>query len=88
VDVAITLLLRNFPDADVPFRSRAQAAPAPSRNDEPFAVLHLRETAPVELIEASYRTLARLYHPDTGGDLLTMQRINGAYAALKARVPA
>ena len=53
-----------------------------------FRVLHLRETAPVELIEASYRVLARLHHPDRGGSTEAMQAINGAYTALRERVSA
>jgi hypothetical protein len=55
------------------------------RSDPAFMVLHLRESAPPELIQAAYKTLARLAHPDTGGDTLAMQRINRAYDDLKER---
>ncbi len=48
-----------------------------------FHVLHLRESAPPELVEAAFRCLARIHHPDRGGDTATMQAINSAYAALK-----
>ena len=86
-DLAIEILLQHFPTAETPRRSRAQAhgQGRPAGNDH-FRVLHLRETAPVELIEASYRVLARLHHPDAGGSDEAMQAINGAYAALRARV--
>jgi hypothetical protein len=44
--------------------------------------------APPELIEAAYRVLAKQHHPDAGGDTVTMQRLNTAYAVLKAQVVA
>jgi len=43
-----------------------------------YLTLHLQPGAPVLLIEAARRTLARLHHPDAGGDTATMQRINAA----------
>ena len=90
-DEAITLLVRFFPNVQVEFtrqsRTRASAQTRPTGNDH-FRILHLRETAPVELIEASYRVLARLYHPDRGGTHEAMQELNGAYAALRERVSA
>ncbi len=88
-DDAIILLLQYFPDAEIEStrrtRSNATTHPRPAGNDY-FRVLHLRETAPVELIEASYRVLARLHHPDAGGSTETMMAINTAYAQLKERV--
>jgi hypothetical protein len=76
-DLAATLLLERFPDAEIPRTHHAPFdAPARSGADH-FRVLHLRETAPVELIEASYRVLARLNHPDRGGTTEAMQQING-----------
>ena len=40
----------------------------------------------VEEVKALYRTLARQYHPDLGGDLETMKEINRQYEnALKGR---
>lgn len=91
-DVAIRLLLRHFPNASVPprwrFRSPWEEPPTPDRGADDYRVLHLLPTAPVELIETAYRTLARLHHPDRGGDVLAMQRVNAAYASLKSRVSA
>jgi hypothetical protein len=88
-DLAIGLVVQYFPAAEVPNRSRSQAhgQSHPAGSDH-FRILHLRETAPVELIEASYRVLARLYHPDRGGTHEAMQELNGAYAALRERVSA
>jgi hypothetical protein len=88
-DLAIEILLHHFPAAETPRRSRSQAHDQirPAGSDH-FRVLHLRETAPVELIEGAYRVLARLSHPDAGGSTEAMQELNGAYAALRERVRA
>lgn len=87
---AATLLISFFPDADVPTHARRRKTrPEPrTTGTDHFRVLHLRETAPVELIESAYRVLARLHHPDAGGFHEAMQQINGAYAALRERVSA
>ena len=90
LDFAISLLLGHFPDADIPASARwrqSRHEPRASGGDY-YRVLHLRETAPVELIESAYRVLARLHHPDAGGSTEAMQQINGAYAALRERVSA
>jgi hypothetical protein len=64
-------------------RERGNAAPIA---DDYFRILHLRETAPIELIESAFRCLAKLHHPDRGGDHATMRRLNSAYEALRERV--
>ena len=62
------------------------STPPPLRKtDSSFATLHLLPSAPAELVDAAYRCLARLHHPDTGGTTSAMQRINTAHGALKAR---
>ncbi len=53
---------------------------------EAYTTLHLLPDAPVELIKAAYRCLAKLNHPDRGGDEKAMQRINEAYAVLERGV--
>lgn len=50
--------------------------------DPDYAALHLLPTAPPELVAAAYKTLARIHHPDAGGDTATMQRLNAARAAI------
>jgi len=40
-----------------------------------------QSTLTVETIKTEYRRLARLHHPDIGGDTSTMQEINAAYTA-------
>jgi DnaJ-domain-containing protein 1 len=50
-----------------------------SMGQDPYAILGVTQTAPREVIEAAYRALARMYHPDKGGSTAAMQRINQAY---------
>jgi hypothetical protein len=54
----------------------------PSR-DDPWVILHLRPTAPPELVTAAHRCLAKLNHPDTGGNTATMQMINHAVEQIR-----
>jgi curved DNA-binding protein CbpA len=51
--------------------------------DDPYIVLHLRPTAPPELVNAAHKVLAKLNHPDAGGDTITMQRINSAVESIR-----
>ena len=55
-------------------------APAPP-ND--YATLYLVTGAPPEVVREVYKALARLYHPDKGGDPARMQTINAAMDRLK-----
>ncbi len=86
----IQLTRATFPDVVGPGPSHgggtSREAPPDRNTSDAFVVLHLRETAPVELIEASYRVMARLHHPDVGGTEAQMKQINAAYDALKERV--
>lgn len=47
-----------------------------------WAALHLRPGAPPEMVAAAYRVLAKLHHPDHGGDTEAMKAINLAYERL------
>jgi len=46
--------------------------------------LHLLPDAPPELIKVAYRELAKLNHPDKGGDTRRMQELNEAVRLLAA----
>ena len=69
---------------DVEIKDRNRQPPPPPRNgsinriDQAYDVLFLRKGAPLELISAARKILARINHPDIGGNLQTMQRINVA----------
>lgn len=81
-EIAIRLLLQHFPDAELP-SSRYQRTPhaTPAGTDH-FAVLHLLPSAPAQLVDAAYRTLAKLCHPDVGGSDATMRRLTEAHQTL------
>jgi hypothetical protein len=44
-----------------------------------FATLHLLPDAPLEVVRAAYKALARLHHPDYGGSVQRMQSVNAAF---------
>ena len=77
--IAIRLMYQAFTDVEV---IDAAAGPGFDRGGDPreaaLVVLHLRPTAPPELVDAAYKCLARLHHPDRGGSTATMQAINAA----------
>jgi len=52
----------------------------------PHAVLYLLPDAPADLVPVVYKTLAKLCHPDRGGDVRQMQRLNEAYETLRKAV--
>ncbi len=94
VDRMLDLFLRRFPHATVhEYTSQARTkAPPPTHRPlhaDPYEVLHLRPTAPPELIEAAARTLAKLFHPDLKPEheqaraTATMARINRAAEDLR-----
>jgi hypothetical protein len=85
--LAIALLLQCFPEAEVPrgSRTRITVVTEPT-GDGHFASLHLLPSAPRALIDAAYRTLARLHHPDVGDDPKAMRALNEAHNALKDSV--
>ncbi len=60
----------------------AEPAGRPAAAD-PWSVLWLRPGAPAAVVKASYRALARVNHPDAGGDPEVMAAINGAYEVLQ-----
>jgi curved DNA-binding protein CbpA len=53
--------------------------PAP---EQPFEILGVSRHATRDEIEAAWRRLARKHHPDRGGDVQQMARINAARDAL------
>ncbi len=52
-----------------------------------WSELWLKPGAPREVIDAAYRTLARLYHPDAGGSEEAMTRLNRAYRLVITEKP-
>ena len=59
----VLTLLSDYFDETRKTYSEAQARPTPQYGE--WDLLYLRPGAPPELVEAAYRTLAKLWHPDT-----------------------
>ncbi len=56
--------------------------PPPQSIASPFQTLYLLPNAPPEVVKASYKALAKIYHPDVQGDSAIMVEINRAYEIL------
>lgn len=48
-----------------------------------YRTLHLDVDAPWELVKSAHKALARVHHPDRGGNLETMQNINVAFDLIR-----
>jgi hypothetical protein len=72
------------------YRTEFPALPAPGQTSAtpaapkgPYAVLWLREGAPLEVAEAAFRALAKTAHPDRGGDRARWDRIQQAIEQIR-----
>jgi hypothetical protein len=94
IDRAIALLLKHFPHATVIGERARHSAPPPPPPPKPqyaaHSVLYLLPSAPPEVVDAAYRALVKLHHPDRlpepekAAGNTTLARINVAYAQLTA----
>jgi hypothetical protein len=73
---------QEFPALPAPGQS-GQAAAQPTRSDGAYALLHLRSNAPIEVCEAAYRALSKLFHPDVTGSSATQQSLNAAIEIIR-----
>jgi DnaJ-class molecular chaperone len=64
------------------WQSKGNPARALLERQRALAVLGLPANATPQQIKRRYRTLAKRYHPDRGGDREQMQRIIAAYELL------
>jgi hypothetical protein len=83
--MALQILLAYFPHAEIGARPPARSfdgSRAGCTCDDDHRALHVCQDAPAEVVRAAYRALARLRHPDGGGDVATMQALNAAYERL------
>ena len=93
VMAAVGIVYDYFPDLIIEdgtgsrasWRSSTRSTKKDTRTDPDYAALHLLPTAPDPLVDAAYRCLARLHHPDAGGDTTAMQQLNAAHEAIRAR---
>ncbi len=87
---ARVLLLKYFPRAeftdfntdDPPRSQNTRRKGQLSRQNNPYAVLHILNTAPASVVDAAYRALSKAHHPDLGGDEKIMRQLNRAYAEI------
>lgn len=54
-----------------------------SATPTPYDRLHLQPSAPIEVCEAAYRALSKLYHPDVTGSAFTQQSLNRAIEQIR-----
>lgn len=94
--VGVLEALEFFARADAKARAdaqaRAHAGATPSRNPkmtvtEAYGVLGLEPGASADTLRATYRALVKKHHPDRGGDLETMKRINDAHDVIERGGP-
>jgi hypothetical protein len=82
------LALQALTDIGVSIVDKRPAVPSPTpvaaALQEACQRLYILPEAPVEVAEAAYKALARLHHPDVGGDTETMQALNEAIATFKS----
>ena len=57
---------------------------APEKQRDPYEVLGIRPDATPVVVEAAYKGLAKVHHPDKGGDPDEFVEIQGAYERIKA----
>jgi hypothetical protein len=83
------LIMEVYPDAEVEHRTTWRPSePSVPAIDPDYRTLHLLPSAPPPLVEAAYKCLARLSHPDAGGSTEDMQQLNAARDAIRSRVGA
>jgi hypothetical protein len=85
-DIIHELLEDTFLEVDTDPERTAYDPPTRTTPRTEFHVLHLQPTAPLELVEAAYRCLSRLHHPDRGGSVEIMQQINAAVSIIRSKV--
>jgi len=84
VHLAYHVLAQVFGDVDVEGSRTGPADRGGDPREAALVVLHLRPTAPPELVDAAYKCLARLHHPDAGGSTVAMQVINAAAEQIRS----
>ena len=65
--------------------TREPEIPETVKEDRDLAVLGLMAGASLELVKAAYRVKAKEHHPDRGGNVETMTKVNNAYERLEIR---
>lgn len=69
-------------------RAKRPASPPPPPRDDPRTILHFGSQEPLtrDAIKRRQRQLAEIFHPDRGGSVEAMQKINAAAEALLSQL--
>jgi DnaJ-domain-containing protein 1 len=67
-------------------QARRERRARSSRYESPWDVLGVHPGASGAEIKSAWRRLCRKHHPDVGGDVAEMQRVNRAYESLKGQM--
>ncbi|MGI8475399.1 MAG: hypothetical protein ACR2OO_03380 [Thermomicrobiales bacterium] len=87
--LAIEILEFTFGEVTVEHAAGSRPGPTPIRtSDADYRALHLLSSAPGYVIEAAYRAMAKANHPDVGGNVEVMTKINLAFEQLQRRAGA
>jgi hypothetical protein len=86
---ALRILRAYFPNADIGDKPGERASFTQHHGctcDDDHKALYVCQSAPLEVVKAAYKALAKAHHPDAGGNARDMQRLNSAYARLADEV--
>jgi hypothetical protein len=70
-------------------QTRREEYKRPRKDDQlskAFKELFLLPEAPLRVAKAVHKELVKVHHPDTGGDVEKMKRVNAAYDAIEKRL--
>jgi hypothetical protein len=84
----LSILRRYFPFAEVEERPRRQTFTIHQAHacncDADHKVLYVCQDAPLDVVKAAFKALAKVNHPDRGGDHVVMQRLNEAVERIES----
>jgi hypothetical protein len=85
---ALSVLSRYFPFADVEDHPRRRSFTTHQAHachcDADHKVLSVCEGAPPDVVKTTYKALAKVNHPDRGGDHIVMQCLNEAVECIES----
>lgn len=65
----------------VAYKALPSGIQLPERRRDPYEVLGVRADSPKEVIKGAYRALAKLYHPESGGEQANAEKLKEVIAA-------
>lgn len=67
------------------WRTGAKLGVEKVETSDPYRVMHLLPSAPPAIVDSVFKALAKIHHPDKGGDPEEMKKVNEAYERIKSR---